>query len=106
MQYSHIQGNPCPNNFQNHYFIREPKINNWDKISHEAYKFMFDQAKARFEEIISESEVITERSIKLLTILVGFFLALIGLSVKTPPQSELTWVIGIRLCWILYCSFG
>lgn len=73
----------------------EPKINDWEKINLEAYKFMFDQSKARFEEIISESEVITERSIKLLTILVGFLSALTGLSLKTPPQSEYIWLIGL-----------
>jgi hypothetical protein len=73
----------------------EPKINDWDKIGPEAYKFILEQSKLRFEEIISESETITERSIKLLTVLVGFLSGLIGLSLKTPPESNLIWTLGI-----------
>jgi hypothetical protein len=46
--------------------IWRPPIASVEKVDKEAYKIIFDEAKERFEECASESEAITERSIKML----------------------------------------
>src|ERR1700749_2054216 len=45
-------------------------IENWDKVPFETYKFMVTRAEKRFNDILLDSEVMTDRSIKLLSAVV------------------------------------
>jgi hypothetical protein len=56
-----------------------PGIIDWGKIPIETYKFIFDRSEKRFDDILLDSEVVTERSIKLLSAVVlsiSYFIAL------------------------------
>ncbi|MFI5161711.1 MAG: hypothetical protein ACHQHN_10570 [Sphingobacteriales bacterium] len=58
------------------------KISYWENVSVDEYKFIFDQAKERFEDVISENESITDKGIKIATATIalsGFF---IGIAVQ------------------------
>jgi hypothetical protein len=60
--------------------IREKKINKWYNVSAEAYKIIYELATNRFEDVLSESESVTEKSIKMITailVFVGFFTTLL-----------------------------
>lgn len=45
-----------------------PKISKWYKVDTESYKIIFGEGKERFEDVMSESESITNKAIKMLTI--------------------------------------
>jgi len=46
-------------------------VKDWDKVPIEAYKFLFSQAKDRYDEFMSESESISNKAITLATITVA-----------------------------------
>jgi hypothetical protein len=55
----------------------KPPVKHWHKVPIDTYKFIYDEAKVRLEEQLSESESITNKSIKMLTAagaLFGFFI--------------------------------
>lgn len=54
----------------------------WDLVPVEAYKFMFSQVKDRYDDILSESVSITDKSIKILTISIGGLSVLAGYFIK------------------------
>jgi len=58
------------------------KINNWETISIDEYKFIFDQAKERFEDVISENESITNKAISIATAVVAFTGFYIGIAIQ------------------------
>lgn len=58
------------------------KIEKWHDIPEACYKLMYGLAKERFEEYASESEVMTTRSIKMLTSIVVVISIVIGDSIK------------------------
>lgn len=55
-----------------------PPIKNWYKVSKEAYSLIYQQAKERFEDVMSESESITNKSIKMIFGLAAFLGGIIG----------------------------
>lgn len=73
----------------------KPEIQDWEKIGLESYKFIFEQAKSRFEEIMSESEILTARALQLLLVLIGILSAIIGVSLKDLPPVWLVTIAGI-----------
>lgn len=46
-------------------------VKDWEKVPIEAYKFLFSQAKDRYDEFMSESESISNKAITLATITVA-----------------------------------
>ena len=56
----------------------KPNIKNWEKIPLESYKLILSQSKERFEEFASDSESITNKSIKMLGLSVLLGSAIIG----------------------------
>lgn len=60
----------------------KPPINKWYNVGVEPYKLILSEAKERFEDVIAESESITEKSIKILTALVGLISFFVGYLIK------------------------
>lgn len=56
----------------------KPNVKDWEKIPLESYKLILSQTKEQFEECASESESITNKSIKLLGFLVLLGSGIIG----------------------------
>jgi len=55
-----------------------PPIEKWYNVKLEAYTVIYQQAKERFEDILSESESITNKSIKMIAALAAFLGFIIG----------------------------
>lgn len=63
------------------------KVNEaWEDISPEAYKFMIERASIKNNEILSNSHVITERSIKMLYAFISVLIMLFASTYKNPPN--------------------
>lgn len=67
----------------------------WDKIPLTTYQFLFSQVKDRYDEVIAESESVTEKAFKLISISGAFVMAVVGLIVKTNPQLSFTVILAI-----------
>lgn len=76
---------------------------NWDTIPEETYKFLFSQAKERYDEIMSESQAITEKSLNLAKITLGALTGFVGYNLSL--QIDLAWVIILSLFYVvnLFC---
>jgi len=59
-----------------------PPIESYYKVEADAYKIIFDRAQERFEDVMTESESITEKSLKMLTWLGALAGFLVGVEVK------------------------
>jgi hypothetical protein len=55
-----------------------PDFDKWYNVNKDAYKFIFEQAEKKLEDVLSESESITKKSIKLVTAVVAMFAFFIG----------------------------
>lgn len=66
----------------------EPEFR-WYEINADAYKLILDQGKERFEDIMSESESITNKSIRMLIALAAFSGFLIDFFLKEPISLRL-----------------
>lgn len=55
------------------------KISKWENVSVDEYKLIFDLAKERFEDVLSETESITDKSIKIFTAAIVFCGFLVGI---------------------------
>ncbi len=62
-------------------------LDDYNQLSLEAYKLIFEQAKERFGQSIAESETITKRSYILLSLYVATLSALVGFYF-TKPEAE------------------
>jgi hypothetical protein len=76
----------------------EPKIKDWEKIGIDAYKFIYQQSEKRFEEIMTESEAITDRALKLFILMVGLLSLFIGFSLKAGNTN---WIILLSVFYVL-----
>lgn len=56
----------------------KPDFEKWYHVNKDAYKFIFTQAEKKLEDVLSESESITNKSIKLITATVSMFAFFIG----------------------------
>ncbi len=63
----------------------------WETIPLESYKFLFSQAKEKFDEVISESISITEKSINLTKVTVVSMTGFVGYNFKLHPGME--WIV-------------
>lgn len=70
-------------------------VKDWEKVPLEAYKFLFSQAKDRFDEVLSESQSITDKSANLAKITIAALSGFAGFNFKANPGLE----------WIVILSF-
>lgn len=47
-----------------------PEIKDWEKVTLKTYDFLYKRAKEKFDEVLEDSEVLTSRTIKLLSAIV------------------------------------
>jgi hypothetical protein len=71
----------------------------WDSLPDRTYKFIITQAKENFEECLSESESITDKSIKFVIAIFGFFGAFIAAIICSRVPGWL-----IILCIIFFAT--
>lgn len=64
----------------------KPDFYKWYNVNKECYKFIFEQAEKRLEDILSESESITNKSIKMATAIVAMFAFFIGFIIQKSIQ--------------------
>lgn len=82
-------------------FLTESEINwdgiiqDWEKLPVEAYSFIFSQVKDRYEEVISESESITNKTFTIAGIVVAGFAAYTAVKTSTPPNPILDKLVVI-----------
>lgn len=62
--------------------------NNWESISIDAYKFILEKATIKNDEILANSEVITERTIKIFSVFIAVILMLCASSYKKVPDTR------------------
>jgi hypothetical protein len=67
----------------------------WEKLPIETYKFLFEQAKERYSDVMSESESITEKAFKLISISGAVAAGFIGFKFQQNPNLWLT--IGLAI---------
>ena len=85
-----------------------PDIIDWDKIPIETYKFIFDRSEKRFDDILLDSEVVTERSIKLLSAVVlsiSYFIALKNYNICHPIIFLVSILYFINIILLLILIF-
>lgn len=78
----------------------------WYKVNPEAYKLILDEAKERYEDIMSESESITNKSIKMVIALAAFIGFTLDFAIKNSfkeiiPVYILLLIIFLDV-WLLY----
>jgi len=66
----------------------------WEKIPPDTYKFLFSQAKERYDEIISESESMTNKAVSLTTISIAALTAFVGYNFKVKPEACSVTILG------------
>lgn len=76
----------------------DSRLDSWDKIDKDTYKFILDQAKERLGYLKSEEESITDKSIKMLTVTVTFIGLFIGILVKEARGVELYKILIVATC--------
>jgi len=72
----------------------EKVVENWQDIGLNAYKFIFERSVIKHDEIISESEAITKRSIQLLTAFFSIIILVVGSTYKQQPNCMIIGAIG------------
>lgn len=60
----------------------KPDFEKWYNVNKDAYKFIFSQAEKKLEDVLSESESITNKSIKLVTAVVAMFAFFVGFLIQ------------------------
>lgn len=79
----------------------KPDVEEWEKVPLEAYQFVFEQTKERFNELVTESEVITNRAMSILLIYIAAISATLGYllskdaTVSTTVKTLLIISIGL-----------
>jgi hypothetical protein len=59
-----------------------PDFKEWYKIDITAYKFVFEQAEKKMDDVLSESESITNKSIKMITAVATMFAFFVGVLIQ------------------------
>jgi hypothetical protein len=78
-------------------FIKyRPPIDKWYNVKKDAYQLIYSQAKERLEDVLSESESITNKSIKMITALAAF----LGFFIGFVKQNHLE--IGYQSVFFLF----
>lgn len=74
-------------------------VKDWEKVPVEAYKFLFSQAKDRYDEFMSESESITNKAITLTTITAAAISGFV--SFKFSANPHLYFVLGVGFLFVV-----
>jgi hypothetical protein len=83
----------------------------YDIISRDSCRLLFEQAKAYLDETIEESEELTQRSSRMLFLLLPAAGAIVGFiisnreRVKAPTQFDLLLILGVGIC-LFSCLMG
>ncbi|GAA3962746.1 hypothetical protein [Mucilaginibacter dorajii] len=83
----------------------KPNFDKWYKVKKESYQLVYELAKERFAEVSSESESITDKSIKMLTALVSLFGFFIGFIFKQHANNWFICVLIPIVSWDIYCLY-
>ena len=59
-----------------------PDFNKWYQIDKDAYKLIFQQAEKKLEDVLSESESLTDKSIKMVMAVVAMFAFFLGFIIQ------------------------
>jgi hypothetical protein len=84
------------------------RLEKWYEVNEDSYKLIYEQAKIRFEEYASESESITNKSIKILTSIVALSAFFVGFATSHKFNCISFLIIGILIvlfCFALYHLF-
>ena len=74
-------------------------VKDWEKLPLETYKFLFSQAKDRFDEVISESVSITDKSINLTKVAIAALTGFVGYNFKVNPGLE--WIVLLSFFFLI-----
>lgn len=74
-------------------------VKDWEKLPLETYKFLFSQAKDRFDEVISESVSITDKSINLTKVAIAALCGFVGYNFKVNPGLE--WIVLLSFFFLI-----
>ncbi len=74
-------------------------VKDWEELPLESYKFLFSQAKDRFDEVLSESVSITEKSITLTKVAVAAMSGFVGYNFKANPGLE--WIVVLSFVFLI-----
>lgn len=89
--------------------IWKPDFHKWYNVNKNAYKFIFEQAIRKLDDVLSESESITDKSIKMATAVSSMFAFFIGFLVqsKTPIGYNSIFIILfiINIAGIVFLIF-
>ena len=87
----------------------KPDFEKWYNVNKEAYKFIFEQAEKKLNDVLSESESITDKSIKMATAVVAMFAFFVGFLIqkKVPIgyNSTFIFLFVVDVCAIIYLIF-
>jgi hypothetical protein len=78
-------------------------VKDWEKVPVEAYQFLFSQAKDRYEEVISESESITNKAIKLTTITIAAISGFVSYKFTASPNPSFIIILSFLFVGDLIC---
>ena len=78
-------------------------VKDWENVPLESYKFLFGQAKERFDEVLSESVSITEKSINLTKVTIATLLGFVGYNFKVNPGFG--WIVILSLLFLINLIF-
>ncbi len=80
----------------------KPDFEKWYEVDKDAYKFIFEQAEKKLNDVLSESESITDKSIKMVTAVVAMFAFFVGFLIqKKIPIGYNSIFIGVFLINVL-----
>lgn len=70
----------------------KPDFEKWYNVDLKSYEFIFNQAEKKHEEVLSESESITNKSIKILSSLIALLSFFIGFLIKSEIEMNY-WIV-------------
>ena len=77
----------------------ESDVEDWEKISVDAYKFVIEQAKEQLNEVIEESQTITKRGMSILLSHIAALSGLLGYAFS--EKSKITHENGWTICFAI-----
>jgi hypothetical protein len=78
-------------------------VKDWEKVPVEAYQFLFSQARDRYEEVMSESESITNKAIKLTTISIAAISGFVSYKFTENPNPGFVVLLSFLFVGDLIC---
>lgn len=76
-----------------------PPFKKWYEVDIEVYKFIFEQAEKRHDDVLSESEAITSKSVKVTTGIVALFSFFVGILIEKNISIDI-FSIGLTVSFL------